>query len=226
MIMKELAQRITSDKEFTNNAYLHYKKQLDDEMAKPVKKRDYKKIASLTENMCALVDGGNVTEEVDEGINKLYNRISDYENSKRKPTVRVFRKMIPAICVASVMLIANCITVSALGKNIFSVVIEFTQSGFSVDFNSKQSDIIELPISENDPYGIITECAKYEIYPETPFYLPEGYILSLTTHNVSDYANYVKFVFRNGEKSVTLTYTQYWDDMPQVGIPSDDYNIS
>ena len=180
----------------------------DEEMSKPVKKRDYEKIASLSADLCALIDGEPETNEIDNGINKLYNRISEYEKNRRKPSVRVVRKMIPVVCVAAVMLAANCFTVSAFGKNVFSIVIEFAQGGFSIDFN-KQNDVIELPTSEDDPYGIIAECAKYEIYPETPHYLPDGFELTLMTNDVNEHSNYAKFVFRNEDKVIALTYTRY-----------------
>ena len=223
--MNELAQNITNDRELTKNAYQYIKAQLDEEMAKPVKNRDYEKIASLSADLCALIDGEPETNEVDNGINKLYNRISEYEKNRRKPSVRVVRKMIPVVCVAAVMLVANCFTVSAFGKNVFSVVIEFAQGGFSIDFN-KRNDVIELPTSEDDPYGIIAECAKYEIYPETPHYLPDGFELTLITNDVNEHSNYAKFVFKNEDKVIALTYTRYWNDVIQTGIPSDHYNIT
>ena len=223
--MNELAQNITNDRELTKNAYQHIKAQLDEEMSKPVKKRDYEKIASLSADLCALIDGEPETNEVDNGINKLYNRISEYEKNRRKPSVRLVRKMIPVVCVAAVMLVANCFTVSAFGKNVFSVVIEFAQGGFSIDFN-KRNDVIELPTSEDDPYGIIAECAKYEIYPETPHYLPDGFEIRNVNYNENDSFSSVSFDFYNGEKSISIAYDMFTGEIGKMGIPSDNFNIS
>ena len=226
MIMKKLAQDIISDKDFEKNAFMHLKKQLDEELAKPESKRNYDKIAVLTAGVCELIDSNSQPNDtLQVGRQKLYSRIAEYDRKKNKSSVKVFRKMLPVVCVAAVMLAANCISVMAWNMNIVSAVIEFTQGGFSVNFGKKEHEVIDLPTSEDDPYGIIAECAKYDIYPETPHYLPEGFELSLSTNNVSDYSNDVKFVYNNGKKSITFDVTRYWDEVGQIGIPSDKYNI-
>lgn len=224
--MKKLAQDITSDKNFEKNALLYLKQQLDDETAKPISKRNFDKIAVLTAAICELTDGDSEPyDDLQVGRQKLYNKIYEYDRKKKTTSVRTMRKMLPVICAAAVMLAANCISVLAWDMNIISAVIEFTQGGFSVDFGKNEHEVIELPTSEEDPYGIIAECAKYDIYPETPHYLPEGFELSLSTYNVSDYSNDVKFVYTNGKKSITFDVTRYWDEVGQIGIPSDKYNI-
>lgn len=227
MIMKKLAQDITSDKDFEKNAFLHLKKQLDEETAKPRSKRNYDKITVLTAEICELTDGDSEPhDDLQVGRQKLYNKISEYDRKKNKTSVRTLRKMLPVLCAAAVMLAANCISVMAWDMNIISAVIEFTQGGFSVDFGKNEHEVIELPTSEDDPYGIIAECAKYDIYPETPHYLPEGFELSMSTNNVSDYSNDVKLVYTKGKESITFDVTRYWDEVGQIGIPSDKYNIT
>lgn len=227
MIMKKLAQDITSDKDFEKNAFLHLKKQLDEETAKPRSKRNYDKITVLTAEICELTDGDSEPhDDLQVGRQKLYNKISEYDRKKNKTSVRTLRKILPVLCAAAVMLAANCISVMAWDMNIISAVIEFTQGGFSVDFGKNEHEVIELPTSEDDPYGIIAECAKYDIYPETPHYLPEGFKLSMSTNNISDYSNDVKLVYTKGNKSITFDVTRYWDEVGQIGIPSDKYNIT
>lgn len=220
--MKELANKINADKHFKTEAYLYMKQQFDEETAKPFCKRDFKKIEQLTAAMSELY-GDNDNSY---GISKLYSRI-EQENTRKKKSIKTIKKLFPIACCTVVMLVANCISVAAWDMNIFSAVIEFTKGGFSVDFGKDKQEIIELPVSEDDPYGIIAECAKYDIFPETPHYLPDGFELTLMTNNVSDYANYIKFVFRNSDnKSITLEITRYWNEVGQIGIPSDHYNIS
>lgn len=223
--MNNLAQKVNSDKKFKSEAYLCLKQQLDEERAKPLKKRDFDKIDSLSHEISELLDGER-QEDYSDGINRLFDRISDYEKAKKKPSI-AFRKLIPIVCSAVFLFTANCISVAAWNMNIFSAVIEFTKGGFSVDFGKSDYEVIELPTSENDPYGIVAECAKYDIYIETPHYLPDGFELSLMSNDISDYANYIKFVFRNSEnESITLEMTRYWNEVGQIGIPSDHYNIS
>ena len=226
MKVKLIVQKIISDKEYEKNAFLYLKNELDRECNKSENMRDYNKVNDLTAAMCELVDGNNEQQDILEiGKQKLYNKISEYNQHKNRTSVTIFRKMLPVLCAAVVVLAANCISVMAWNKNIISAVIEFTQGGFSVDFIGNNREVIELPTSEDDPYGIIAECAKYEIYPETPHYLPDGFELTLTTHNVSDYSNDVKLVYKKDKESITFDVSRYWSEVGQIGIPSDEYNI-
>ena len=223
--MNNLAQKVNSDKNFKSEAYLCLKQQLDEERAKPLKKRDFDKINSLSHEISELLDGEQ-QEDYSDGINRLFDRISDYEKAKKKPSI-AFRKLIPIVCSAVFLFTANCISVAAWNMNIFSAVIEFTKGGFSVDFGKSDYEVIELPTSENDPYGIVAECAKYEIYPETPHYLPDGFELSAIDSNVNEsYSNSITFVYTKGGASISISYDLYFNEVGQIGIPSDHYNIS
>lgn len=222
--MKELAQKITADKELTKKAFQQIKSELDRETAKPAGRRNFGKIAALSDEICELADKAADVSEISDGIDKLYNRIYEYEKERKKPS-GIIRRIIPVVCVAAVMIAANCFTVAAFGRNVFTVMIDFTMDGFSVDF-AKKYEVIELPSTEDDPYGIIAECAKYDVYPETPFYLPEGYKLNLMTNHDDEFSSGAKFVFRKGRKSIAMDFTRYWDYVPKIGIPSDEYNIT
>lgn len=220
--MKKLSEKINADKHFKSEAYLHMKRQLDEETAKPLRKRDFEKIEQLTESMSELLD--DTDTDCSEGISKLYSRIEQEKIRNRKP-IRVMKKFFPVICCAVVILAANCISVAAWNKNIVSAVIEFTKGGFSVTFDKK--DIVELPTSEDDPFGIIAECAKYGIYPETPYYIPDGFELEHTSSNINENtSNIVCFVFKKGNQSIAFDFEVYHNEVGQIGIPSDHYNIS
>ena len=219
--MKKLTQKIQADKELAQNAYQHIKAQLDKETSRPAARRNYAKIAELSEELCGLAD----CEPADNGVDKLYSRIYEYEKERRKPTVRILRRIIPVVCAAAILVAANCAAVSAFGRNVFSVVIDFAKNGFSIDF-SRQYTVIDLPTSENDPYGIIAECARYGIVPETPHYLPEGFELGNITHNENSSFSSVTFDFYNAGKSISIAYDMFEDGMGKVGIPSDNFNIS
>lgn len=177
--MKGLAQKIISDKELEKKAFLYLKRQLDEETAKPSGKRDYDKIAVLTNELCELSDGLDQSSDIVGQKQRLYSKISEYNAGKNKASVRTLRKIIPIICAAAIVFAANCISVSAWNMNIFSLAVELTQGGVKIDFGNKREEII-LPTSENDPYGIIGKCEEMDITAETPHYLPEGFMLVLS----------------------------------------------
>ncbi len=223
--MDKLAQQINSDKNFKNEAYQYMKQEFNKERAKPIEERDFEKLERLSSEMCELLDGG-VPHSSEDSKARLFEKMAE-KDRKNNISMRRFKKIIPAIIVAATLMAANCISVLAWNMNIVSAIIEITKGGFSVDFGESEAEVIELPTSEDDPYGIIAECAKYDIYPETPHYLPEGFMLTKVTTNVNEsFANTVRFIFENDKRNFSLTYTRYWSDIPKVVIPSDHYNIS
>lgn len=227
--MKKLAQEINSDKNFTNEAYRYMKQEFDKERAKPFEERDFDKLERLSAQMCEMLDGGSERSErpANDGMERLFEKIAEKEKGVKKSPVRKVKKFIPAAVLAAAIAAMNCISVLAWDMNIVSAVIEFTKGGFSVGFGKSDREVIELPTSEDDPYGIIAECAKYEIYPETPHYLPEGFELTSISNNVNkEYANIISFTFENSDMSISLDYKRYWNGVTNTLIPSDEYNIS
>lgn len=161
-----------------------------------------------------------LSADIDSELEKFQNKMAESRGTFRIP------KWAVGLSAACVMLIcANCISVAAWDKNIVSAVIEFTKGGFSVDFNQQQA--VELPTSENDPYGFIAKLAEYDIEFETPHYIPEGFVLTRIDTNLNEnFADDVCFIFEKGKQNFSVSYTRYYSDIPKIVIPSDDYNIS
>lgn len=222
---QELAETIISDK-YEETAAKDILDMLNKERSKPQDMQDFNKIADLTH---AYAEVTNTERELTSSHKEDIDRILKMTHSgtvKSRPKIkRKFKALLTASIAAAFLIGANCISVYAFNMNIFSAIIHMTKGGFSVEF--KEPEKVELPTSENDPYGIIAECAKYDIYPETPHYLPEGFYLKHTEHNTGSAYNLVMFVFNNAEKeSIAITYTLYHNQVGQIGIPSDKYNIS
>ena len=111
--------------------------------------------------------------------------------------------------------------------NIVSAVIEFSRGGFAVDFGKNEHEVVELPTSENDPYGFIAKLAEYDIEFETPHYIPEGFVLTEVSTNVDEgFANTVRFLYEKDKQCLSLAFKRFYDEIPDIGIPSDHYNIS
>ncbi|MDE6678991.1 MAG: DUF4367 domain-containing protein, partial [Ruminococcus sp.] len=157
-------------------------------------------------------------------IDRLYEKIRDYERTARKP-VNIFKRFVPVLCCFSLIFTANCVSVATCDMNIFSAVIKLTKGGFSIDFG-KQPEEIYLPKSENDPYGFIAKLAEYDIEFETPHYIPDGFVLTEVDTNVNkDFANTVRFLFENRKQTLVIGYTKFWNEVVPMGIPSDHLNI-
>lgn len=217
-VLKEL---LSGD--FEKNALKEIKQMLDEECAKPAAKRDYDKIEELTKAYSELSGMEDFVQEAAErGIQKL-------KEETKKPRIQMTKRiriMIAAGCAAAVLLVANAITVAAWDMNLFTVVVNISQGGFSVDF--PEQDAIELPKSEDDPYGIKGECAKYGLEVEAPTYLPEGFVLGHVKNELmNSYQTYVDFYFyRNGKEKILISYTLFGDRTVSSSIPSDKFNLT
>lgn len=116
------------------------------------------------------------------------------------------------------MLLANITTVSAFDETFISFMVNMTDGGFSLDYfhQVQEEDIISLPTSEDDPYGMIAECAKYDLHPETPHYLPEDYVLTECEYTEEPpYTKCPQFTFRNRfheSQSVLIMFALYPDE--------------
>lgn len=191
---------------------------LDDELKKPNKERDYSVIDELTIFVIEAEGNNRLTVDVNEKLNQFNNRFQKNDRKIHYP------RWMAGLSIACVMLFcANCISVLALNMNIVSAVVRLTKGGFTVNFD----EIIDLPVSEDDPYGIIAECAKYDIYSEVPYYLPEGFELTRLLHNENEMSsNSINFNFTKEKQSINIDCERYWNEMGNIVIPSDKYNIS
>ncbi|MBR4320653.1 MAG: DUF4367 domain-containing protein [Oscillospiraceae bacterium] len=185
---------------------------LEKELAKPYKKRDYDKIEELLNEYTRMNGMEEQIQKASEtGVQKVIAR-----TKTRKLRVRKYRPLITVVCLAVVMAIFNTISVAAFDMDAFSFIVHIIDDGFSVDFFSKKVPselVVQIPNSEDDPYGMIAECEKNGLYPETPHYLPEGYVLILCDClNMPKFCQGMKFTFKNqnnANESICFMYDLY-----------------
>ncbi len=220
---KDIIKQVLNETDsFQSKSTAELREMLDKELSKPDDQIDYEFVDELTMAVIESEGKERLTADIDTELNKLQERTSKHNRIICFPKWAIG---LSATCV--ILFCANCISVSAWDMNIVSAVIKFTNGGFSVDFSETEKDSIKLPTSDDDPYGIIAECAKYDIYPETPHYIPDDFVLTGIDINVNEeYANTIRFIYQNGEQNFSIAYTRYWNEREQIGIPSDQYNIS
>lgn len=216
--------------DFKEKSVQEITKMLEEELKKPVKKRDYDKIEELTGAYAELM--GTETE-VENAMQHCLSELKSKAKPKRKFTRRM-RGIVITVSLAVMLFVMNIITVSAFNMNVFSFIVHVAEGGFSVDFPRYSGeffseDIIELPVTSDDPYGMIAECAKNGIYPETPHYLPEGLLLVGTrASDLQNFENNVMFNFigENNQK-ITFNYIFFYNLIAMQGtkFPNDEHNF-
>ncbi len=232
--MKNHYQHLLSS-QFEQDALKEIDKLLSEEFDKPEQNRDYDMIDELTDIYSSLA---GMDKQIDEASESGMIALKEKMQSIHRPHfTRRIRLLITAACVALVMLTANLITVSAFDMNIFSFIVHFADNGFSIDFplfsnEVPDDDIIELPVTPDDPYGMIAESAKYGIYPETPHYLPDNYVLTICENrNVPPYVQDVQFTFTNQHNTkqvITFSFELYGDKEYISGtkFPNTEHRLS
>lgn len=194
---------------------------LEEELLKKPSERDYDKIAELTKTYSELSGEEDfIHEATKRGISQLI------EQDVKRPQIHMMRKLRLWLTVgvaAVIMLTVNMISVAAFQQNVFSVVVNYAKKGFSVE--PPETEKIELPTSPEDPYGIIAECAKYELYPETPHYLPEGFVLENIEVFNEDVAKRLTFHYIKNNETIAISYKELYDSNFKSGIPSDHFNL-
>lgn len=197
--------------------------ELDEEMKKPSKKRDCKRIAELSDAYFEISCGNNddVIRRREMSKKALINKIS---KETKIHNIRIYKRIAIAAACMAVVLGLNTASLNVFGQNMFSAMYQLSKDGITIDM--KQQGDIET--ENNDAYGMKSKCAEYGFFPETPSYIPSGFILA-DTYEKSDFiSKNVKFFYRKGEVKLNFDYHYYSDseEIPPTGIPTDTYNIT
>lgn len=226
MDKNELQKRLLEDNDIEHKYLCELKSELDEEINKPIKKRDLNKIEELTRSIRELTDSEQgIRQRTEEGISAIMARSA---NEKRAGGFQ-FRRLATALCVCFVAVIGlNLISFHAWGTNIVSALIEIKKGAISVDFGSQKYDVIDLPTSDDDPYGIKEKCAEYEVYPEVPQYLPKDFKLIDCNIDEMDILTELRFYYKKDDIKLNLAYQSYSkaEYITSIGIPSDKYNVT
>lgn len=204
------------------NLYL----ELNEELKKKFNKRDFDKIERLTQLIHKLTENeADINRKTENGIAILKEKI--YENNNNVMKFK-FRKKIVGLCMCfAVIFIFNCMSLSAWGTNLFSAIVKLNKDSISIDFGKQQQEIINLPKSPNDPYGIKSKCAELGLYPEIPEYLPENFDLVNLETDEMEICTCIDFYYKNDKMKINISYSKFnIDDIPPLGIPADTYNLS
>ena len=217
-----IIEKILSDGSIADITAEELEKELDEELKKP--EPDYDLVEELTEVIIEARGQAVRKIDVQSEISKIKRRANAEEKKFRCP------KRVAAVSAACLVLVgANTFSIASWGMNIFSAIVEISKGGISIDFGKQeQQEVIKLPTSESDPYGIKTKCAEYEVYPEAPDYLPQGF--ELVDFQAEELENSTDLMFYYKKNNVKLNFSVYYyhqsETIPPIGIPTDTYNLT
>lgn len=191
---------------------------LDYELSKPEDEIDFGLVDELTLSIMEATGQEAVSFDVDKHLKELEHRI----HSSKKP-IRLPKWVAVLTAACFIIFCGNIYSVLAWDTNIFSFIVELTRDGAVIDFSSR-NDEINIPVSEDDPYGILAVCRENGINIETPHYLPDGF--ELTTLQTEPDERYVCMTYKRSKRDkafISMTFQPYID---HIFIPSDENNFS
>ena len=220
MDKESLKRKVLSDMKTKENMISDLQRELKEEMNKPSSQWDCEKISEITETIhnlsCDSKIEANETRKED-----LLEKVKASKTPKRK----IYRRI---GAVAACLLIGvgiNVASLSVFGTNMFSAAYRIVKGGMTI--NMDKEDSVELPTTDDDPYGMKAKCAEYEMYPLTPTYIPEGFELVNIVDDVNEVFTNVIFQYKDSGIKLNFDFCQYneGEEIPPICLPTDTYNI-
>ncbi|MGN0605806.1 MAG: DUF4367 domain-containing protein [Oscillospiraceae bacterium] len=191
---------------------------LDKELSKPESEIDFGLVNELSAAVNEALEQNTNHIDVESKLNELKAM-----EAAEKRRFRMPKWSVGLIAACLVLVFGNIYTVNAWNMNVFSFIVEFTKDGAVIDF-SNRNDEINIPVSDDDPYGILAVCRENGINIETPYYLPDGF--ELTTLQTEPDERYVCMTYKRSKRDkafISMTFQPYID---HIFIPSDENNFS
>lgn len=208
--MSDLDREILSD----------LQKDLNEEMNKPAEERNESYIAEL-EEMIAQTEEELIGASQKRSLDNIMKMLDEYEEPKH---IKLYKNLsIVAACLL-VILGLNTASLKVFGQNMFSAAYQLTKGGINISTN----DSDEMKTSESDPYGMKAKCAEHGFFPDTPSYIPEGFILDYVAEESTDEFDIVYFYYKKNSAILNIFFTSYKDStvIPPIGLPTDTYNVT
>ena len=221
--MKKILKNFLYDKNLKKEALTEINHQVDEELKKSKDDRDYQKIETLLSENYEIM--GNSESELDIKARENISKIE--QMCKPKKRIKIYQRVAAVAACLVLVFGGNAYTLNAYGENLFSLIVNRSSSGFTVNFNGNNISS-ETPDIKDDPYGMIAKCAEYGVYPDTPLYIPDGF--ELIDLKIKEYTTSIRIMFNYKKNDITLTFVmeKYYnqDDTISLGVPSDMLNLS
>lgn len=198
------------------------KKNLAEEMSKPTDERDENLISEL-EEMISKTEEEIISASKKRSLESVMKMLDEYEEPKRP---KMYKRIFAAAACLLVVLGLNTASLKVFGQNMFSAAYQLYKGG--VFISSESGDIEGIVVSESDPYGMKAKCAEYGFFPDTPSYIPDGFVLEKISEESDDYRDSIIFSYRKENVILNFFFMNYKtnEETPPIGIPSDTYNVT
>lgn len=198
------------------------KRNLIEEMNKPGDERDEALIAELNE-MIAQTEKELINASKKRSLNNIMKMLDEYEKPKH---TKLYKRLCIAAACLLVFLGLNTASMKVFGQNMFSATYQLAKGGITISTEKPENN--DIVTSPSDPYGMKAKCAEYGFFPDTPSYIPDGFVLK-TVSEESDYRmDSIIFAYRKDDIILNFFYANYKnsDETPPFSLPTETYNVT
>lgn len=198
------------------------KRNLTEEMSKPSDERDETLISELNE-MIAQTEEELISASKKRSLDNIMKMLDEHEKPKH---IKLYKRLsIVAACLL-VFLGLNTASLKVFGQNMFSATYQLAKG--SITISTEKPDHSDIVTSPSDPYGMKAKCAEYGFFPDTPSYIPEGFVLEKIDVDSDDSSDSIIFAFRKDNMILNFFYTNYKtnDEISSFIFPTDTYNVT
>lgn len=168
------------------------RKDLEEETGRPPEERDENFIAELRE-MISVTESELINDSKKRSLESVMKMLDEQDkNNKKSGYIRVIKYFSTVAAVACLMFFVGQNTKS---MNAFS--------GKPLPDNCKISgnfvvvdDLYDESWQTDDPYGMKAECAKYNMFPDTPSYIPDGFELEDIDYSDNEISEAIHFIYK------------------------------
>lgn len=198
------------------------KKELDEETSKSPAERNDKLISELKE-MISQTEEEIISASKERSLNNVMKMLDEYKEPKH---IKLYKRLSIAAACLLVVIGLNTASLKVFGQNMFSATYELAKGGVTIS-SDQPGDNDNIVVSASDPYGMKAKCAEYGFFPDTPSYIPEGFILKKVDVESDDYLDLIIFAYRKDNIVLNFQYTNYKNtsEIPPFTLPTDTYNI-
>lgn len=218
---KEKLEKLLSDIDMEILSDL--KKSLAEEMSKPTVERDDNLISELNE-MISQIEEELINASKKRSLDAVMKMLDEYEEPKRP---KMYKRIFVAAASLLVVLGLNTVSMKTFGQNMFSATYQLYKGGIAILSNQSESND-SIFVSESDPYGMKAKCAEYGFFPDTPSYIPEGFVLENISEESDDRIDSIIFAYTKDNIILNFFFSTYKtnDEISPFGMPTDTYNVT
>lgn len=224
---KQILKEILLETHSNNNAlFIALNTEIDEELDKPDSEVDLYVIDDCVNEGLATTDFEYTRIDVEKQKSIIIDQVKA-KHEKRSSLTRLTR-VAAVFCISVLTLfLINTVSVQAFQVNLFDGIVELGKGVLKFDFSKDNGKPLELNTTDEDPYGLIQECKKYQIDPLLPTYIPSEFkVYNFQVEEAEELRKDIAILFKKDNTTISFDITLYQNsNIPELITPNKSQQI-